>query len=399
MKIDFNRPKYVLPLLALPFFFLFFYVYHTSAAKHKKQDAARGSINGSVAGVSEDIRARTLSGKLEAYQNVYKHGPGYTAVSPITGEGSAGPGFDASGSDQQKTMPDAQLKNNYSGTEFRLPARENPSNQISAQEGAMADALTRIRRGAQKETPPQGKNPVPAEVKERDPMEIFRQQMAYIDSMGKASDPAYKARKQKEQAQEKAEELHSRDKILKVEKAASEADVFNTLMPLKKENFMMAVTDEEVTGYAGSRVRLRLLEDIRAGNTLIKKGTRLYALISGFSGQRVILSVSSIADGNEILPVKLEVYDLDGLCGLYVPGSRFRDFTKDLGTSTIQGVAVDGNTSSGSQFLMSSMDKVFQSASSAVAAAIRKDKARIKYSSFVYLIDGGALQNPAGGKQ
>jgi conjugative transposon TraM protein len=161
---------------------------------------------------------------------------------------------------------------------------------------------------------------------------------------------------------------------------------------------MMAVTDEDVTGYAGSRVRLRLLEDIRAGNTLIKKGTRLYALISGFSGQRVILSVSSIASGNEILPVKLEVYDLDGLCGLYVPGSRFRDFTKDLGANTIQGVAVDGNTSSGSQFLMSSMDKVFQSASSAVAAAIRKDKARIKYSSFVYLIDGGALQNPAGGK-
>ena len=106
------------------------------------------------------------------------------------------------------------------------------------------------------------------------------------------------------------------------------------------------------------------------------------------------LSVQSILHDNKILPVKLEVYDLDGMAGLFVPESAFRDFTRDLGTNTVQGVTIDvsGSGSAASQLAMSAAGKLFQSTSSAIASLIRKNKAKIKYNSYLYLIDNEALQ-------
>ncbi len=149
----------------------------------------------------------------------------------------------------------------------------------------------------------------------------------------------------------------------------------------------MAVIDENLTCYLGSRVRLRLMEDIWAGSNLIRKGSSIYALVSGFSGQRVTLEVRSMLYNDQILPVRLEIYDLDGLPGLFVPVSAFRDFTRDLGATTVQGVAVEGSAVSGTQFLTSAAGKLFESSSSAIAALIRKNKAKIKYNSYIYLID------------
>jgi conjugative transposon TraM protein len=139
------------------------------------------------------------------------------------------------------------------------------------------------------------------------------------------------------------------------------------------------------------------LEDIKAGNNLIKKGTYLFAQINGFTEQRVTLTITSILYDGKILPVKLDIYDMDGLPGLYVPSSAFRDFTKDLGSNSMQGVTIDGS-SGNSQFIMSSLSKVFQSTSSAIADLIRKNKAKLKYNSYLYLIDPDALQNAQSGE-
>ena len=214
--------------------------------------------------------------------------------------------------------------------------------------------------------------------------------MAYLDSINKQNDPAYKAEKLKKQLAEKAAQAKASEVKFTVVKADAPSGDFNTVKPSSEDKFIMATIDENVTGYAGSRLRLRLLEDIKAGNNLIKKGTYLYALISGFSEQRVKLTITSILSDGKILPVKLEIYDLDGMPGLYVPSSAFRDFTKDLGSNTVQGISIDGTSTS---FLMSTMDKMFQSTSSAIADLIRKNKAKMKYNSYIYLIDKDALQN------
>jgi len=44
-----------------------------------------------------------------------------------------------------------------------------------------------------------------------------------------------------------------------------------------------------------------------------------------------------------------------------------------------------------------SPDKIFQSTSSAIAGVIRKNKAKIKYNSYLYLIDNDAAQAANGG--
>jgi len=239
-----------------------------------------------------------------------------------------------------------------------------------------------------------GNNTGQDDQKDKDPMETFRQQMAYLDSMNKANDPDVKAERLKKEILTKAAAQKESEPKLTVKIAQAAASEFNTVLPEKQTDLIKVVIDENVTGYAGSRIRLRLLDDIDAGNYRVSKGTYVYALITGFSGQRVQLSVKSILCQSKILPVKLEVYDLDGLPGLYVPESAFRDFTKDLGTNTVQGVNIDGGGtgSVASQFAMSTASKMFQSTSSAIAGLIRKDKAKIKYNSYLYLIDNEALE-------
>jgi len=59
-------------------------------------------------------------------------------------------------------------------------------------------------------------------------------------------------------------------------------------------------------------------------------------------------------------------------------------------------VTIDSGSGTGaatSRFVMSTADKMFKSTSSAIAGLIRKNKARIKYNSYLYLIDDEALQN------
>jgi conjugative transposon TraM protein len=376
MKINFKQPKYILPLVLLPFFCLFYYAWHSSFDKPKQDVTPKAGLNPSVGNVSTDVRKRQLADKLDAFRNTYKEADGMSAVGVIPKESTSNPTYNNDYSDQQKKMLDSIAAK--ATTHEVADASINRERQLAKLLNAKAPNAGRL-------TPP-------PEQREKDPMEIFKQQMALMDSINKANDPAYKAEKQKQDAADKLAKEKASQVRLTVSKADQPSSEFNTVLPEKRQNFIGAVIDENITGYAGSRLRIKLLEDIKAGDILLQKGTYLFAQISGFSEQRVTLSITSILYESKILPVKLEVYDLDGMPGLYVPSSSFREFTKDLGSNTVQGVTIDGS-SNGSQFLMSSVDKVFQSTSSAIADLIRKNKAKLKYNSYIYLIDSDALQN------
>lgn len=377
MKINFRQPKYVLPLLALPFLCLFFYVWHSGFSKPKTEVKQEAGLNSSVGNVSAVVRKKELADKLDAYRNTYKDADGYSAVNVIPKEASSNVSF----------------KDNYTGKEKQTLDSIDRAMKSKYNNPAPKPDHDRAIAGVLNNTPRQQRQNITGNpVHEKDPMEVFKQQMAYMDSVSKMNDPAYKAEKQKKLAQEKAAQQKAAEKILTVTKADAPDNDFNTVKPAGNDHFITAVIDENVTGYAGSRLRLRLLEDIKAGGNIIPKGTYVFARISGFSEQRVTLSINTILSDGKILPVKMEVYDLDGMSGLYVPSSAFREFTRDLGSNSVQGVTIDGN-STGSQFIMSSVDKMFQSTSSAIASLIRKNKAKMKYNSYIYLIDTDALQN------
>ncbi len=393
MNIDFKQPKYIAPLLLLPFLCLFFYVYQSSTSKEVTQKQPVTGLNATVAEVSGDVKKKQLSDKLDAYRNTYKEADGYTAVIPIPKEQAGTATFDNSYSETEKRKLDSidrAMKIKYATNVVQNPL-VNEQRHVDPGDRAMAEALKGLTKRRQQNLAEERQNS--HAVKEGDPMDLFKQQMSYMDSMNKANDPAFKTEKLKKEALDKAEQLRTAQHYLKVSKIGEQASGFNTVLPERHSDPIKAIIDENVTGYAGSRIRIRLLDDIMAGKVSVKKGTYLYALINGFSGQRVTLLVTSILVDSQVLPVKLEIYDLDGMPGLYVPESAFRDFTKDLGGNSMQGVNLDGSSGSGNQFLMSSASKIFQSTSSAIAEAIRKNKAKLKYNSCLYLVDNDALQN------
>lgn len=80
------------------------------------------------------------------------------------------------------------------------------------------------------------------------------------------------------------------------------SDYFNTLAVNEKEpTLIKAIIDENIKAMDGSRVRLRLLDDVEIGEMVVKKGAYLYAIMSGFSSQRVKGTVKSVLVDDEIV--------------------------------------------------------------------------------------------------
>ena len=180
-----------------------------------------------------------------------------------------------------------------------------------------------------------------------------------------------------------------------VKKVKDDSEYFNTLSHNEESNNLIkAIIDEEIKAVDGSRVRLRLLDDIEINNTVIKKGTYLFATMSGFGQQRVKGKVSSILVGDEIMKINLSLYDTtDGLEGLYVPASSFRETAKDIGSSAMQ-TNMNMNMGYGGESVMQwagqAIQNAYQRASNAISKAIKKNKVRLKYGTHVYLVNGKA---------
>lgn len=395
MKIDLKKPRYIIPLIAVPFLCLFFFVYRESLAK-KREVVSKTGVNGNLAEISDQVKSRSINDKLEAYKNSYKEADGYSAIKTVGTDELPEVTLAGSYSEREKQRLDsieesikrqANLATQNSLKKYPVTASGNRENRSSlgAEDRAMAQALASLAEANRREraTPSVG-------VKETDPMDLFKKQMSYMDSVSKASDPFHMA-KQKEISTLK-QQIVEESKALPVSRKSETVDDFNTILVKENRRMITAIIDEDVAGYAGSRIRLRLLEEVYAGKTVLPKGTYLYARISGFSEQRVQLEINSVLSAGRILPIRLLIYDMDGLPGLFVPASAFREFSKGLGSSPVQGFNTMGSAQNQNEFVMSTVDRLFQSTSSAIAGMVRKNRAKLKYNNQVFLVDPRDLQ-------
>lgn len=176
-----------------------------------------------------------------------------------------------------------------------------------------------------------------------------------------------------------------------VKKVKTTSDYFNTLAQNEQEpKLIKAIIDENVKATDGSRVRLRLLDDVEINEHVVKRGSYLYATMSGFSSQRVKGNINSIMVDDELVKVNLSLYDTDGLEGLYVPSSQFRETSKDVASGAVSGnmnMNTSGTGSSFSQWGMQAMQNAYQKTSNAIGKAIKKNKVKLKYGTFVYIIN------------
>ena len=184
-----------------------------------------------------------------------------------------------------------------------------------------------------------------------------------------------------------------------VKKVKTKSDYFNTIADADAEpNLIKAIIDENVKAVDGSRVRLRLLDDIEINEVMVPKGTYIYALMSGFGSQRVKGTIKSIMIGDELIKVNLSLYDTDGLEGLYVPNSSFRETSKDVASGAMSNTSTltSNNGSTGNsltQWGTQAITNAVQKTSNAISKAIKKNSAKLKYGTHVYLINGKEKKN------
>lgn len=123
----------------------------------------------------------------------------------------------------------------------------------------------------------------------------------------------------------------------------------------------------------------------------MQKGSYIYAIMNSFGSQRVKGNVTSVLVGDNIIKVSLSVYDTDGLEGLYVPGSSFRETAKDVASGALSSnmnLNQGGYSNSFSQWGMQAIQNAYTRTTNAVSKSIKKNSAKLKYGTFVYLVNG-----------
>ena len=227
----------------------------------------------------------------------------------------------------------------------------------------------------------------------------YERQKAIESGLGYA-DPEEEEARRKQRADSIAkvrrEEAERNRPNLVIKSSDTNADKFHTVASdgeAAEAKLIKAMIDQTTKAREGTRLRFKLLDDVTVKDTKLKKGTYLYGIVSGFGQQRVMANITSILVGDKFVKVNLSVFDNDGMEGFYVPESDFREFVKDASASTVQqNISFDsgdgyGSGISGEAIALQALQNMYNSATSAISSNIRRNKAKIKYNTIVYLIN------------
>lgn len=389
-KLNLKDKKYILPLLALPFLLLFIYV---GAEFTKKDDSGKDGPKELSLSLG-DTRDSIMS-KNDAYDAFFEKDDNRSMLGGLSKEEDSLYRYGDQLSVVQKrkidSLKDAAAKRNSFQEKSGPSSYYNPKSD-EKDYNKSADIIRMLNeKSVGVQDNPATVSSAPATSQQPDPVKYLKQQMLVMDSLEKAKDPEYqKALAAEERLKNNKEKMEKfLNSTFNVSKSGIN-DSFNAFYREQENSFIKAVIDEDNKGLLGSRIRFRLLEDIFVGDRKIPKGAVLYGQISGFSTQRVDLSIVSVFIRGEIFPVNLTIYDTDGMRGLYIPQSIFREMVRELGTNSVQGTQMDMG---GSGFFTSIGSKLFTSTSKSIANLIKTNKAKLKYNSYVFLIDEKQLKN------
>lgn len=391
-KINFKQPKYIFPVaIFVPLCFLVYFVMQTFGGGEEKPTVATDRINATL----PDANAEEAGDKMFEMSRRFGDEDAFTAVNKL-GEEEA---------------DDEYLDHGYSEDELnRLDAAEaeriRQQQELEELERSLAESRRHINSYAYGDSyNPADDMPAvdPRDEYARELAEIqqrsFERQKAIESRLGYGrADPDEEAQKQRADsiAKAKAIEREKNRPLLVLKSKNTNAEKFNTVgndVASDESPLIRAMIDQTTKAHEGTRLRFKLLDDVTIHDVKLKKGTYLYGTVAGFGQQRVKATITSILVGSRFLKVNLSVFDNDGMEGFYVPESAFRDFMKDAGANTVQqNISFEsdngyGSGISGEAIALQALQNMYNSATSAVSANIRKNKAKIKYNTIVYLIN------------
>ena len=149
-------------------------------------------------------------------------------------------------------------------------------------------------------------------------------------------------------------------------------------------NSTRATVHGEQTVKSGGTLKMRLLEPIQTDNNVIlPANTFVYGTVA-FSEERVQIKITSVRINNNIYEMKKDVYDRDGIKGIYVPDNLKSDVKKTATGEAIDEADVDDVV--GNQNILSkAVGTVGNAVKSVVGRNTQQQKVTIKTNYEIYL--------------
>lgn len=399
-KINFKQPKYILPLVVfLPLVFLGYTLTNLFGAggEEVKAGVVTDNINMSL----PDAARQEMGDKMTEMTKRFSEDGAYTAIGAL--------GEDKVAMDSTRS---GYWEHELNQIDAENAKRERKRKEVEDLERSLAESRRHINSYAGNGTSSPSHGFGDRGVTRQEEMDGYARELEDIRNRSRARQRALEeslgngrsSRDEGDRRKETEENKTGRErKVMEVKpeivkKAAdSGAERFNTV---DRQNEMdgqliKAMIDKTTKAHEGTRLRFKLLDDVTVKNVKLKKGTYLYGIVTGFGQQRVMASITSILVKDKFVKVNLSVFDNDGMEGFYVPESAFRDMMRDAGAQAMQNnISLNGDYDSelsGEAIALQALQNMYQSASNAISGNIRKNKAKIKYNTIVYLINADAL--------
>ena len=399
-KIDFRQGKYWFPLvLFVPLVAIAYF----SCEMFKGSTTQEGMVTDSINTMMPEPAGDGFRGKFAAMEDNILRGDGYTAIGALSEEGNGE-------SDDENVYSESEMDR----IDQEKAAKKREEEQMAALQQQLRESRMHINQYDDRYTShSSGSNG-----SQQREMEQFEQEMRQIQersrkmarditgddgSNGSNGNVQNQSYPQNAGGQISGYDIYGnpiyaqqpkKDSVAVVTKAEdSNSESFNTIADEEKldDPLIKAMIDQTTKAHEGTRLRFKLLDDVIVKGVKLKKGTYLYGTVTGFGQQRVMADITSILVKDKFLKIHLSVYDLDGMQGFYVPESAFRDMMKNAGSAAMQSnISFDSGGGSGisaEALALQALQNVYQSTSSAVSQAIKKNRAKIKYNTIVYLIN------------
>ena len=384
-KINWKQPKYMIPLIIyFPLLFVGYFVidlFHTEKAEIPDGLATTEYLNPDLP--EAKMKGDGIGNKYESMLKSYGKIDDYSALGNIErNEEDTHEEYESKYTDEEREQLEAQEAAKLAEMQRQLQESAQKGQEIA--QGGSPSEEDRIARSKQREQEAMDElNRAIAQAR-------LQAQQSMIPAATDTADAGQREGKVEASDKKKTDDDEPQEVVKKVKVTS---DYFNTLCDNDKETSLIkAIIDENIKAVDGSRVRLRLLDDIEINDIVVPKGSYLYATMSGFGSQRVKGNVQSIMVDDDIVKVSLALYDTDGLEGLYVPSSQFRETTKDVGSGALSNTSslTNSSTTSGNSLATwgaQTITNAVQKTSNAISKAIKKNNAKLKYGTFVYLIN------------
>ena len=406
-KINFKQPKYILPLVIfLPLVFLGYTLSQLFGGNddEKKEGVVTDNINMTL----PDARNEGMGNKMDEMSKRFSEDGAYTAIGALGDE-----------KEQQDSTQSGYQEHELNQIDAENAKREQKQKELEDLERSLAESRKHINSYSGRGSGGSSGSSFSGNrgTSRQDELDDYARELEYIQNRsrerqrvmedvfgtgssnnqpkaGSASGENASMAQQNDSTSSKKKEEEKAEVVQKV--SDPNADKFNTIDQQQQADapLIKAMIDKTTKAHEGTRLRFKLLDDVVIKNTTLKKGTYLYGTVTGFGQQRVMATITSILIGDKFVKVNLSVFDNDGMEGFYVPESAFRDMMKDAGAQAMQSnisFESDGYGLSGEALALQALQNMYQSASSAISGNIRKNKARIKYNTIVYLVNADAL--------